>query len=111
MVVHATIDRSAHESLLRSIRNGHSFKFWIDPWIDGACIAAFAPELFAAVAASRRRMRMVAQGLPNNAWIHDITGGLTVPVLIQYFRASPALSGAGMPRTVFFFFDVRSAVA
>jgi hypothetical protein len=86
MVVHATIDRSAHESLLRSIRNGHSFKFWIDPWIDGACIAAFAPELFAAVAASRRRMRMVAQGLPNNAWIHDITRGLTVPVLIQYLE-------------------------
>jgi hypothetical protein len=63
------------------VGNDSSFKFWTDPWVGGACIAALAPELFTTVAASRRCQRTVAQRLPNNAWVHDITA-LTVPILI-----------------------------
>jgi hypothetical protein len=33
-----------------------------------------------------QRQRMVAQGLLSNAWVHDIIGALTIPILIQYLE-------------------------
>jgi hypothetical protein len=66
--------------------DGTEFKFWIDPWINGAGIQDVAQDLLAVVSTNRRRQRTVAKGLVNNTWAHDITGALTVPVLIQYLE-------------------------
>jgi hypothetical protein len=73
--------------------DGCAFKFWIDPWISGKCIADLAPELIAAVAPRRWRQCLVADALHNGAWIRDLTGLLTVPVLIQYLELREQLQG------------------
>jgi hypothetical protein len=65
--------------------DGASF-FWIDPWVHGKCVGEFAPELLAAVSPQLKRQRTVAQALPNNAWIKDLTEPLTVPVLVQFLQ-------------------------
>jgi hypothetical protein len=66
--------------------DGASFFFWIDPWAHGKCVGEFAPELLAAVSPRLRRQRTVTQALPNNAWKNDLTGPLTVPVLVQFLQ-------------------------
>jgi hypothetical protein len=61
-----------------------TFKFWIDPWIHDACIGYLALDLLAAISPGIRRWWTMAQGLTNSAWIGDIIGALTIPMLIQY---------------------------
>jgi hypothetical protein len=70
--------------LIVEVGNGlHSF-FWTDKWIDGRSIADIAPTLPNAVRPHVHRTKTVAQGLENNAWARDITGALTVQVIIDY---------------------------
>jgi len=71
-------------SITVQIGNGLRSFFWTDKWIDGRSIQDIAPALLKAVPPLTRRKRTVAQGLPNNAWARDITGALTVQVLIDY---------------------------
>jgi hypothetical protein len=66
--------------------DGSSFFFWMDPWVQGKCVGEFAPELLVVVSPRHRRQRMVAQVLLNNAWIKDLIGPLTVPVLVQFLE-------------------------
>jgi hypothetical protein len=68
------------------IGNGENTLFWLDPWIDGKCVHSIAPELWDSVPGHLRRRRMVASGLTGNAWIRDIVGALTVPVIVQYLQ-------------------------
>jgi hypothetical protein len=44
------------------------------------------PELFAAVPLRRRGRRTLAVGLQADAWIRDIAGPFTVPVIVQYIE-------------------------
>jgi hypothetical protein len=66
------------------VSDGSSTLFWVDLWIQGKLIADLAPELFQVAHARRRSRCSVASALTNNAWIRDIVGPMTVPVLIQY---------------------------
>jgi hypothetical protein len=59
--------------------NGATFLFWVDPWL-----ADIAPDLVAAASRHSRRQRTLAEALQDHAWIQDITGALTVQVLMQY---------------------------
>jgi hypothetical protein len=43
-------------------------------------------ELFRVVSARRWTQCMVVVALDNNSWIHDLTGPLTVPVIVQYIH-------------------------
>jgi hypothetical protein len=42
------------------------------------------PELLATIPARAHRQCTMASALAGHAWIRDITGTLTVPVLMQY---------------------------
>jgi hypothetical protein len=66
------------------VGNGQFMLFWLDPWMDGRCIVDLAPDLMAAVHPRRRNSRTVAIALSQYAWLCDIVGALTFPVLMQY---------------------------
>jgi hypothetical protein len=69
------------------VGHGSSARFWTDSWLDGRSIADIAPELAATVPSYRRNRRTVISALQHDAWISDITGTLTVPVIMQYLDA------------------------
>jgi hypothetical protein len=81
-------DATTRAFFLASVRielgNGRSLLFWQDAWLDGCSIADSASDLVQAVSRRTRSSRMVADTLQNEAWIRDITGPLTVPVLMQH---------------------------
>jgi hypothetical protein len=64
--------------------------FWLDLWVDDRCIADMAPDLLATVHPRRQNKRTVATALQQNAWLHDIVGTLTIPVLMQYVEVRNA---------------------
>jgi hypothetical protein len=48
----------------------------------GSKVKELVPELFVVVSHHARKTQTVAAGLPNHAWIHDITGALMILVLV-----------------------------
>jgi hypothetical protein len=56
--------------------------FWSDARLDGQRITDIAPELVAAVSRRARKNQRVASALDGHAWIRDISGAMTVPMLI-----------------------------
>jgi hypothetical protein len=79
------------------LRDGTSFLFWTDPWFHNKCVGEFAPELLAVVSPRRRRQCTVAHALSNNDWIKDLTGPLTVPMLVQFLELHQRLSIFSLP--------------
>ena len=73
-------------SISIQIGNGQRSYFWTDRWIQGRSIKDLAPALPAAVRPRAQRQRTVAEGLSNRAWVRDITGALTVQVIIEYLQ-------------------------
>jgi hypothetical protein len=65
--------------------------FWLDPWVDGWCIADMAPNLLVAVHPRRRNKRTMATALQQNALLRDIIGALTIPVFMQYVKVRECL--------------------
>lgn len=76
----AMFDVAVHST----VGNGETTKFWTDRWIAGKCIADLAPSLFSTVPKRTTKHRTVAQALNNRTWVSDISGALTVQVLIDY---------------------------
>jgi hypothetical protein len=66
--------------------NGERFLFWTDAWFQGARLADLAPDLVVAVSTTAKKHRTVASAMMDNAWIRDITGALTVPVIMQFIE-------------------------
>lgn len=66
--------------------NGERTKFWTACWLNSASLTELAPDLFQAVASQTRHNRTLHQAMQNNQWIRDITGPITVLVLVQYLR-------------------------
>jgi hypothetical protein len=64
------------------VSNGEETLFWENPWLDRLCTVGRAPDLVAAVSVRRT----VPEGLTNDAWIRDITGALSIPVIVQYLQ-------------------------
>ncbi|KAM0925313.1 hypothetical protein ACQ4PT_004285 [Festuca glaucescens] len=65
---------------------GASVLFWEDAWINGLTAAAIAPSLLECVRPAVRRRRSVQDGLTGNSWALDISGTLTIDVVVQYLR-------------------------
>ena len=66
--------------------DGASTLFWEDRWLQGHSVAEIAPCLYNAVGARTRRSRSVADGCSARNWVRDITGALTVQVLLDYLK-------------------------
>jgi hypothetical protein len=64
--------------------NGRRLRFWTDMWLERCSIAQLAPDLTAAVPKQRQKTRSVESGLDQCAWIQDIQGARTLPVLMEY---------------------------
>jgi len=79
-----TIEAMFAASLSVEVGSGLNSFFWTDKWIDGRCIADLAPALLSAVRPHTRKVRTIAQGLFNNSWALDISGALTVQVILDY---------------------------
>lgn len=66
--------------------DGRRVKFWSDRWLNGFSVQDIVPDLCQAVSTNTRRNRTTQQAMQQNQWIRDITGAITVLVLVQYFR-------------------------
>jgi hypothetical protein len=66
------------------LSNGNIALFWTDWWLNGKSLADVAPCLCAAVGPRVRKVRTVAQSLQGDRWIADISGALTVQVILDY---------------------------
>jgi hypothetical protein len=88
--IKANEDKSTSAFFFASVRfvlgDGATFLFWVDPWLDGKCIADLMPDLAGAIPARRRRNCTVADAMQGLAWIRDIKGALTVQVIMQYLQ-------------------------
>jgi hypothetical protein len=61
-----------------------SLFFWHDAWLHGQDLSTIVPDLVTTVPMRKRSSCMVASALDHNAWIADISGTLTVQVLLQF---------------------------
>jgi hypothetical protein len=75
------------------VGNGDEILFWKDRWLDDHTLAEMAPNLFRVVPKRVVKRRTVAQVLQNRRWVHDIRGGLTVEVLLEYLRIWDLVGG------------------
>jgi hypothetical protein len=73
-----------HASVSVELGNGRRCYFWTDRWLQGSSIKELAPNLFKAVSNVARRRRLVAEGIPENKWVSDIVGALTLEVLHEF---------------------------
>jgi hypothetical protein len=73
-------------SITYVVGNGENTFFRADPWIDGESLTSLMPQLVEAVPSRLWRQCTVASALANSAWIQDIRGALSIPVLVQYLQ-------------------------
>ena len=73
-------------SIYIELGDGLSALFWTDRWLQGRSIADLAPCLWATVGTKVKKHRTVAQALYEDQWIRDISGALTVQVILDYFH-------------------------
>ena len=62
--------------------NGASTFFWTDRWLNGRSLELEAPTAFRAVRRTKR-FATVAEALPENAWVHHISGPSSLQMLID----------------------------
>jgi hypothetical protein len=78
-------------SIQMTLGSGEALFFWTDLWLQDMRLADIALELRVVVAPRLHKRHLVACVLRDNSWTHDITGTLTVPVLLQYLDVWPRL--------------------
>jgi len=71
-------------SIFVELGDGNKALFWTDRWLQGQSLADLAPCLCAAVGPRIKKQRIVAQALHEDGWIRDISGALTVQVIMDY---------------------------
>jgi len=71
-------------SIYVELGDGCKAMFWTDRWLQGKSLADIAPCLCAAVGRQAQNRRTVAQALQGDSWITDISGALTVQVILDY---------------------------
>jgi hypothetical protein len=85
--------RQASKGFLRSIDQLPGWGWLGHPVLGRPMDGRLAADLLAAVNVRQRRCRLVAEALQGNAWIHDITGVLSVPAIVQYLQLRERLDG------------------
>jgi hypothetical protein len=66
------------------VGDGKNALFWSDRWINGQSVAELAPCLLQTVGKHIQNWRTVFKGLQNQQWVRDISGALTVQVIIDF---------------------------
>jgi hypothetical protein len=66
-------------SITVTIGDGHSTKFWTDPWLPDRPIYRFALHLFNAIP-KRHRGKSVRDAIMNRSWVRDIHGAPARPL-------------------------------
>ncbi|CAN6371894.1 unnamed protein product [Urochloa humidicola] len=75
------------------VGNGRRTLLWMDKWLNGKSIADLAPCLLQAVGPRVQKCRTVQEALINRRWVRDITGALTVQVLLEYLDIREIVRG------------------
>lgn len=73
-------------SITVQVGDGRRVKFWSDAWLHGRSLSQLAPHLTTAVRSKITASRTVAEALTNRRWIRDLTGPLSIPVLMEYLQ-------------------------
>lgn len=73
-------------SIYVEVGDGGRALFWSDRWIGGHSIQDIAPCLCNTVGVRVKKQRTVAQALQDDRWIRDISGALTVQVILEYLH-------------------------
>lgn len=71
-------------SVTMAVGDGKKTLFWTDKWLDGEAITDIAPCLIRAVGPRIAKMRTVHEALQDRRWVRDISGALTVQVILDY---------------------------
>jgi hypothetical protein len=79
--------------------NDHLIRFWQDPWLNGKAIHDLAPDLVAVVPKRHRIGRTVVAALHGHAWIRDIAGPYTVPMIMQYLHVRALVDEVALDST------------
>jgi hypothetical protein len=78
-------------SLRITHRNGKDILFWLDHWLQGISLGDRWLDLAAAIPMRRRRKLTLEAALHNGASIRDISGALTMLIILQYLNARQCL--------------------
>jgi len=78
------IEAMFQASIYVDLGDGRTALFWSDRWLDGKSLAEVAPCLCATVGPRIKKTRTVAQALHGDLWTTDISGALTVQVILDY---------------------------
>jgi hypothetical protein len=73
-----------HSLVKIRVGKGDRVLFWLDRWLDGACIQDIALDVLAAMGTRRQNTRTVQQALQNDRWTLDATDNL-LPEGFQQF--------------------------
>ena len=76
------------------VGSGMETLFWTDNCIGGSSIQAMAPTLFKLISKRVAQKQTMAEALPNQAWIQQIRGGLSVPAIADYLQVWNATQDA-----------------
>ena len=80
----SVVDAMFHASTYIELGDGRKALFWEDRWLQGKSIAEIAPCLYASVGSQVKKVRTVDQALIGDSWTRDISGALTVQVILDY---------------------------
>jgi hypothetical protein len=76
--------------------NGISVLFWVDRWLLDHSLLELTPDLTVVVSTRCKNRRTVASTLQNDAWTRDITGALSILVILQFLQVKQDLVGIGI---------------
>jgi len=79
----SVVEAMFQASIYVEVGNGHKALFWTDRWLQGQSVSDLAPCLSNAVGPRIKKQRTVAQALNRDTWVRDITGALTVQVILE----------------------------
>jgi len=80
------VEAMFQSSIYVELGDGCKALFWTDRWLQGQSLLELAPSLCNVVSARIKGQRTVAQALLGDQWIRDISGALTVQVLLDYLQ-------------------------
>ena len=85
-VTERPVEQLFSASIFIELGDGNKALFWTDRWVQGKSLLNIAPCLCNAVGSTIKKHRTVAQALQGDLWIQDITGALTVQVILEYLH-------------------------